>query len=149
MKVISKILATIVFGLLVATLASPLAAATVDTGISNYIFLGALVLVAVLSFTAPTGRRAWGRGSLLTGVLFIVLPLTVGTLSGVVANEMITDASVQDQGATAVGATIGAGLMVGASAFVGFILGAVFIILGLVLTLGGRREVIVVENRDK
>lgn len=37
--------------------------------------------------------------------------------------------------------------MVGASMFVGFIAGAIFLIMGLVLTLGGRREVVVVSKR--
>lgn len=41
-----------------------------------------------------------------------------------------------------------AGVMTGASAFFGFILGAVFIIAGLVFALGGRREVIVVDTRQ-
>jgi hypothetical protein len=37
--------------------------------------------------------------------------------------------------------------MVGASMFIGFIAGAIFLILGLVLTLGGRREVVVVSSK--
>jgi len=59
---------------------------------------------------------------------------------------MVVNASADDAGATAIGATIGSGLMVGASAFFGFIIGAVFVILGLVLLLGGTREVRIVEK---
>jgi hypothetical protein len=61
---------------------------------------------------------------------------------------MISEASASgDEATTAIGATLGGGLMVGASMFIGFIAGAIFLILGLVLTLGGRREVVVVSSK--
>ena len=37
--------------------------------------------------------------------------------------------------------------MVGASMFIGFIVGGILIVFGLIMALGGRREVIIVENR--
>jgi Ca2+/H+ antiporter len=36
--------------------------------------------------------------------------------------------------------------MTGAAAFIGFFLGAILLIIGLVLVLGGRREVVIVER---
>lgn len=147
MRIVSKILATLVFGLIVALASSPLAATFVSSGYSNRILVAILIVVALIVLTAPTGRRAWGRGSLLAGVTFIALPLTMGALSTVSANAVISAASADSQGAAAVGATIGAGLMVGASAVIGSIFGTIFIILGIVLVLGGRREVIVVNAR--
>jgi len=146
MKFISKAIATIIFGIIAFLASSPIAAALVNAEMNNYVFLAVFAVVALACFTAPTGRRAWGRGSLIAGALFLALPLTIGALSGIAAEEIISQAAADEQGATAVGATIGAGLMVGAASFVGFILGAIFIIFGLIMTLGGRREVIIINN---
>lgn len=88
-------------------------------------------------------RRAFGRGFLSLGTASFLLPISTMLLSGRVMGEMV-DAS--NDAATAVGATIGSGLMTGMSAFIGFFLGVVFLVLGLVLVLGGRREVVVVEK---
>ncbi len=156
MRFIGKLLAAIIFSVISLIAASPLAAAFVtDNGASspsNFVFLAVFVGVIVIVLFAPTVRRAFGRGFLLSGVLFLLLPLSTMLLSGTVASEMMTasaasGASEGDQAATALGATLGAGLMTGLAAFVGLILGAVFVILGLVLALGGRREVIVVQTR--
>lgn len=145
MRFISKLLATVIFGILAFVAASPLAAAVISPDSSPIVLLVVLLAMALLCFLAPTARRAWGRGSLVVGALMLALPFTVGALSGVTANELVSNAAAADQGAAAVGATLGAGLMVGASAFVGLFAGAIFIILGLVLVLGGRREVVIVQ----
>ena len=110
-------------------------------------------LVALAAILAPTARRAFGRGFVLSGVLFLSAPLTGLLLSGRAASEVISDAqaaggSELDIAATAAGATIGAGLMTGLFSLVGLVIGGIFVILGLVLVLGGRREVIVVERRE-
>lgn len=134
-------------GILTILALSPLAANFVESGSSNFVFLAGFVIVVLIVFLAPTGRRAWGRGSLVVGVIFLAMPLFVLALSTQVGTTMVQEASTADESAAAIGATIGGGLMVGASAFVGFILGGIFVILGLVLVLGGRREVIVVEKK--
>lgn len=147
MRAFSKILAALVMGVLAAIIASPLAALFVSGGGSNVVFLVVLALTALVAIFAPTGRRAWGRGSLIVGALFIAMPLFVTGLSAQVGSSMVTDAAASgDEAATAIGATLGGGLMVGASMFIGFIAGTVFLILGLVLVLGGRREVVVVSS---
>ena len=149
MRILSKIIAIIVFGILGGIVASPLAAIFVDDGTSNYVFLGVFLVIALAALFAPTGRRAWGRGSLIVGALFIAMPLFMTGLSAKVGSDMISETSETDGAATAIGATLGGGLMVGASMFIGFILGAIFLILGLVLILGGRREVIVVRDTTR
>lgn len=146
MRVFSKILAAIVMGLLAMVPVSTLAANFVDSGNSNYIFLGIGLVVLVAIAFAPTGRRAWGRGSLIAGALFVAAPLFMTALSAKVGSEMVSQSSASDAGATAVGAAIGGGLMVGATMFVGFVLGGILLVMGLVLVLGGRREVIVVNE---
>ena len=88
---------------------------------------------------------ATGRGTLINGLLFLALPLFMVALSGTVVTEM-TEAG-RANSAESAGAVIGSGLAVGMSAFFGFILGAIFIIIGLVLLLGGTRDVRVVEEK--
>lgn len=145
MRIFSKIIAGIFFALIASLAASPLAAAFVSSGNSNLVLGVVFFAVAAACLLAPTGRRAWGRGSLLCGVLFVTLPISTLILSGQVTKEVI-EASSDASGTEAAGAAIGSGLMVGASAFFGFILGAIFIVLGLVLSLGGTRDVRIVDK---
>lgn len=147
MRLVSKILAILVMGLISGLAASPLAASFVDTGNSNYVFFGVFIVMAGIIFLAPTGRRAWGRGSLICGVLFVSMPLFVTALGAQVGSAIVADASTTgEEAGAAIGATLGAGLMVGASMIIGFIIGGVFLILGLVLVLGGRREVVIIDS---
>lgn len=146
MRIVSKILAGLILGIIALLAASPVAGAFVESGASNIVFLAVFATVMVACLFAPTGRRAWGRGSLLCGLLFFALPLSTLALSGMVASDMVTNASANDAGATAIGATLGTGLMVGASAFIGFIVGGIFVVLGLVLSLGGTRDVRIVDK---
>lgn len=111
----------------------------------------ALAIFAIVIVLAKTIRHAFGRGFLLSGAAFLLLPLTSSLLGGVVANEVIQEAataSEAEQAGAVIGATLGAGLFAGAASIVGIILGVIFIVFGIVLLLGGRREVIVVERRD-
>lgn len=146
MRIFSKILAVIVFSILTFLALSPLGAA-LGTSSGGPILVGVLVVVALLAWFAPTARRAWGRGALIAGAAFIAMPLGMMALAGRVGHETVSAASGADAGAAAVGATLAGGVMVGASMILGFIVGAILLILGLVLALGGRREVIVVERR--
>lgn len=99
---------------------------------------------ALLGFFAPTIRRAFGRGFLMLGASVFALPLSVMMLSGRVASDMA--AQTPNDGATMVGAGIAGTVMTGAAGFIGFFFGTILLIIGLVLALGGRREVIVVER---
>jgi len=146
-KAIFRGIIGLVFGLLCALLLAPAFAAFAnaeDGGWTSSIF-GLVVLIGLLmGVFAPSIRRAFGRGCLALGACLFALPLSVLLLSGRSAGELMAateGASAGEQIGTAVGAGIGSALMTGASAFVGLILGGIFLIAGLVLTLGGRREV--------
>lgn len=146
-KGIFRAIVGLVFGLLCAFLLVPAFAAFADAdngGVTSSLF-GIVVLIGLLmGLLAPSIRRAFGRGCLALGACLFALPLSVLLLSGRSAGEMMAateGASATEQIGTAVGAGIGSALMTGASAFVGLILGGIFLIAGLVLTLGGRREV--------
>ena len=145
MRIISKVIAAILMASIAFLAVSPLAAAFVTGGNSNIVFGVVFLAVLAACLLAPTGRRAWGRGALLCGFLFLALPISVLVLSGTVSNELIKSSS-DTSGAEAAGAIIGSGLMVGASAFFGFIIGGIFVITGLVLVLGGTRDVRIVEK---
>jgi hypothetical protein len=80
------------------------------------------------------------------GISFFALPISALLLSGRAAGEVVAASVVGDQTATVIGAGLGVALMTGAGTFIGLILGTIFTILGLVLALGGRREVIVIKK---
>ncbi len=154
MRVIGKIVAAIIFSIVGFLAGTPLFAsfgvadAASDTG--SYLGIALFLSVFAIIMFAPTVRRAFGRGFLLSGLLIFALPLSVLILSGTAASSVISDtaaagADEASQAAAALGASLGAGLLTGFASFVGFILGSIFIITGLVLTLGGRREVVVVN----
>lgn len=146
MKFISKLAALLVFGVLSFLAGSPLGAVFGPENVGLYLAV-IFGIVALFVFTAPTGRRAWGRGSLLTGALFLALPITTMLLSGQAFNEVVATSAPGNEDAARIGAGIGAGMMVGVAGFFGFFLGAIFLVAGLVLTLGGRGEVVIVESK--
>lgn len=149
MGVLKRILGGVV-GLLFGVIASfalvPAAAAFVDK--SNPSIVSLLPLVAalaglILGILAPTIRRAFGRGFLLLGASVFLLPLSMMLLSGRVTNDMVQTAESGTETSTAVGAGIAGVLMTGVAGIIGFFVGAILLIIGLVLVLGGRREVVV------
>jgi len=146
MHIVSKIVALIVMGAVTFIAISPVAGLFKDAGLSNFIFLGMLALVVLLCLTAPTGRRAWGRSFLLAGILMIALPFTLSEYFDVVLDDWADAAS--GAGAFSLIASLGAGFLILTSLFVGIISGTLFIIFGLIMLLGGRREEIVVETES-
>lgn len=106
-----------------------------------------LVIVAIVVL-APNLRRAFGRGFLSTGALIFLLPISMLVLSGTVATDVVSSAAERDQAAAAVGSALAAGTMTALAGVVGFVLGGIFLIIGLIFSLGGKREVIVVKAPD-
>ncbi|MDP0929000.1 hypothetical protein Q0601_17585 [Paracoccus onubensis] len=140
-----------IFGFLSAFALSPAIAAFTNGQSDGSPAYAILIIVAIgvaLGFFAPTIRRSFGRGFLILGVCLFALPVSTFLLSGRVANEMITNASAEEQAFAAAGAGLAGVAITGAAAFVGFFLGVIAIVIGLVLSLGGRREVIIIENRS-
>lgn len=102
-----------------------------------------VAIVTILGVLAPTLRRALGRGFLLLGFSFFALPISTLLLSGRVAHD-VTSAST-DAAAAAIGAGLAGAMLTGLGGLFGGVFGVIFMVLGLVLLLGGRREVIVVN----
>lgn len=145
MKRLFRTLVGLIFGAFSSLALSPAAAAfrTDEGGASMVVFLAAIIIGGVLGFFAPTVRRAFGRGFLLLGASVFALPISMMLLSGRVVSDMVQSSAAGDEAMTAIGSGAAGALMTGASVFIGGILGLLFIIIGLVLALGGRREVII------
>lgn len=140
-----RIVIGLVFGFISGLAVSPAIAAFSDgQGGNAWVIFALAGLGALLCFFAPTIRRAFGRGFLVTGVAVFVLPLSMMMLSGRVANDMMNEQGAS--GATMIGAGLAGTMATGIAGFIGFFLGAVLLTIGLVLALGGRREVYVVER---
>lgn len=109
----------------------------------------AFVLVLIVTATAPSLRRAFGRSFLFLGASVFVLPLSTMLLSGAAANDVVNAAAAAgdaDQGMALAGSVVAGGLATAFAGFVGFILGLVLLLVGLILSLGGKREVVVVPR---
>jgi hypothetical protein len=157
MTFISKLIAGVLFGVIAAIAATQFGAAFGSDGTAGAaVMLITLLATSSICLFARGGRSAWGRGSLIAGLLFLALPVSMTMLSARAGSEAVKDvramaiAESRDadlaEGAATVGAGIGAGLMIGASGFFGLFLGAIFIVLALILLLGGRREVVIVDR---
>lgn len=146
MSVISgifRVLVGIIFGAGAGLALSPILASFQD-GEGTWGLLVMVGIGALLGGFAPTVRRSFGRGFLLLGACVFLLPISTLVLSSVAFSEVMAGADESSQGA--VGAGLTGGLMTGFAGFIGFVMGSVLLLIGLVLSLGGRREVIVVES---
>ena len=144
-RAIFRIIIGLVFGLLSGMALIPALAAFSDgQGNTAWIVFVVAAIGAALGFFAPTIRRAFGRGFLILGASVFALPLSVMLLSGRVANDMMSETTAS--GATAIGAGLAGTMMTGVAGFIGFFFGAILLIVGLVLSLGGRREVYVMDR---
>jgi hypothetical protein len=149
MRTVSKILAGVVFFVLGALAISPLGSGLGEVGV--FVVVGGATMITLICVMAPTGRRAWGRGLLLNGSLLIAMPLLIIPLLGqtffdTTSEVTLSSASNLEVAATSVGAGLGAAVVFGAATFLGTLSGLIFLLFGLVLVLGGRREVIVVSE---
>ena len=140
-----RVLAGVIFGAGSGLALSPFLASFQD-GDGAWGVLLMVGIGALLGGFAPTVRRAFGRGFLLLGACVFLLPISTLVLSGVAFSEVMAGTDEASQGVAAVGAGIAGGLMTGFAGFIGFVMGSVLLLIGLVLSLGGRREMIVIES---
>lgn len=141
-----------VFGLASAFALSP-AMAAMDSLSANkaggqWMVYAVIAAVALACALAPTIRRAFGRGFMLLGLCLLALPLTGALLSSVAVTEVVGSAPSDQSGAALIGAGAAGVLFTGIATFVGLIGGGIAVIIGLVLMLGGRREVIIIERNQ-
>ncbi len=144
-----RIIVGIVFGIGSTLALSPAFAAFSgkDDTTTPIVVISLVLLCGLMCFFAPTIRRAFGRGFLILGATIFVLPISALMLSGRVASETVDAAEKGSEGMAAVGAGLAGIAVTGFATFFGLILGSIFLLIGLVLALGGRREVVIVGER--
>lgn len=149
MRVLFRSIVGLVFGLFSGMALVPASAAFMenDGTRGTWLVWAAIAVGILLGAFAPTIRRAFGRGFLLLGASVFVLPISTLLLSSRVTHDLVANAANgADKAAVALGSGFAGAMLTGASAFIGFFVGAIFLLIGLVLVLGGRREVIVVQR---
>lgn len=148
-RIIFQIIIGVIFAAASVAVLLPGLAALNGSSMQRPITLIAFGLVMIATAAAPNIRRAFGRSFLFLGASVFLLPLSTMLLSGVAANEVVNAAAAAgdaDQGMALAGSVVAGGLATAFAGFVGFILGSVLLIAGLILSLGGRREVVVVQR---
>ena len=140
-----RIIVGIIFGGLSGAALSPLFASFANSGPTGF-FIAFGITVLLCGF-APNVRRAFGRGFLLLGGSVFILPLSTMILSGVALNETVEAAAEADKGLAVIGGGLAGGLMTGVAGIFGFFVGGVLLLFGLILSLGGQREVIIVQDK--
>jgi hypothetical protein len=137
----------LVFGFLATIALSPGVAAfgakeTSALGIVLAIVAGGGLLFGAF---APTIRRAFGRGFLMLGASVLALPVSTFLLSLRAASDGVAQSG--NETAAVIGAGAASMAATGIATLVGGFVGLILIVIGLVLALGGRREVIVISDR--
>ncbi|WP_444959210.1 hypothetical protein [Microbulbifer sp. ZKSA002] len=102
-------------------------------------FFVAWALAMLIACTAKRTGKAWRRLLLISAILCFLLPISGLIFTG---NAVVDTAN----SAEAAGAAIGGGLVSGFMGFVGFFLGIVFLIIGLLT--GRDKQVIVVREGE-
>lgn len=126
-----KIFAGIVMGVVVALLFTVLISmgAQPKATVGEWTLPVGFAAMLLLAVTAARGRYAWGRGLLLCGLLCLALPLATMAGVGIVgAREVSAAANEAQRTGAAVGSVIGGGIATAMAGFVGFFLGAIFLV---------------------
>lgn len=139
MKILAGMLGGLIFAILGAFLVSITFAAggigDVRGAVAFFVCWAVRLAMAVM---APTVGKAWRRLLVTSSIASFLLPL-----SGLVFTGSYV-ASQTHSGAAAAGAAIGGGLVSGALGFVGFLLGVVFLIIGLLV--GRDKQIVYVQQ---
>ena len=139
-----KFLAGVIGGLVLAILSmilvsiggagSPPAGNTIGPTVFFLVWIASIVI----ALAAPRAAKAWRRLLLLSGIVSFLMPLAGVVFTGsFLANQQTSSA------AETAGAAVGGTLVTGALGFVGFFLGVVFVLSGLLV---GRDKQVIYVN---
>lgn len=149
LRLLGRLIVGAIFGLVTLIAIAPALAAFAPPAIEGSVSVVAgwvsFFSVLLLCGFAPSMRRAFGRGCLAAGAAVFLLPISTMLLSGSAFNEVVGSATDADKGFAVIGAGLAGGAITAAATFIGIFLGSVLLIAGLILSLGGRREVVVYE----
>lgn len=132
-----KVLAGIIGGLLLAILGAVLVTTTFSVSAKGgswgaISFAVLWILGIIVAVRAPSAAKAWRRLLIITSILASLLPISGLIYTGSFMATHV-DPNAEHAGAQAVGAAIGGGLISGILGFVGFLLGIVFLVIGLLV----------------
>ncbi len=139
MKFLAGVIGGLVLAILSMVLVSIGSAGSPPTGstIGPTVFLLVWIASIVIALMAPRAAKAWRRLLLLSGIVSFLMPLAGVVFTGsFLANQQTSSA------AETAGAAVGGTLVTGALGFVGFFLGVVFVLSGLLV--GRDKQVIYV-----
>ena len=148
MKIIAGLLGGFILAVLGAILVTITFAASPEKGGSwgAIAFLIFWVIGIAVALRAKSAAKAWRRLFLSSAVLSFLAPISAIIYTGSFMATQVDTASVY-AGAQAAGAAIGGGLISGFMGFVGFFLGVVFLIIGLLV--GRDKQVVYVERQPE
>ena len=133
-----KVLAGILGGLLIALIGAVVVAVAnaggsgAGGGRAAIAFLVLWIGGVVVAVRSPSAPKAWRRLLIIAAVSCMMLPLAAILFTGgQVAGAL--QSGGQHAGAAAVGSAIGGGLVSGLMGLVGFFLGAIFLVIGLLV----------------
>lgn len=133
MKLLAGALAGFVLAVLCAvavTIAFATSAKAVAVG--SMTFFGVWILGLVIALHAPTAGKAWRRLFLCSSIASFLLPLSGVIYTGAFIGTNV-DPADKYAGAATAGAAIGGTFVSGILGFIGFFLGVVFLVIGLLI----------------
>lgn len=134
MKIFAGILGGLILAILGAIVVAIGGASSAGSG-ASYGAIAFFVLWVVgiaVAVTAPSASKAWRRLLIIAAVFAFLLPLSGIVFTGShVATTL--ERGGQHSGAATAGAVIGGGLVSGFMGIVGFFLGAIFLVIGLLI----------------
>lgn len=145
MKVRVGILGGLLVGALASLMLSLAFAPSITKGGSHvgvYAFFIGWIASIVVAVRAPSAVKALRRILLTAAVMAFVLPLAGLVFTGSVVTDVASTGA--NSGARAAGAVIGGGLVSGFLGFVGFFLGVVCLLIGLLI--GRDKQVVYVDR---
>jgi hypothetical protein len=128
-KVFAAVFAGFMFALIGAFVVALGAKAS---GMAAIILVGLWCVAFAIALTAPSGAKAWRRLLICCAIASFLLPLATVVFTGTHVAD-VTAAGGEHSGAATAGALIGGGLVTGFMGVLGFFLGAIFLVIGLLV----------------
>jgi hypothetical protein len=144
MKALAGIIGGLILAVIGAILVTTTFAALPEKGGSwgAISFFALWIVGIVVAVRSTSASKAWRKLLITSAVLSFLLPLSGLIYTGSFMAKHV-DSNAQYAGAQAAGAAIGGGLISGLMGFVGFFLGVVFLVIGLLV--GRDKQVVYVQ----
>ena len=148
---IGKIISGLVGGLIVAILGAMLVTLALASNPESGGQTGAMaffvfwVVAVVMALTAPRAGKAWRRLLITSGLLSFAMPISSLIFSG----AQVADAASQGgeyASAAVAGAALAGGMVTAITGFVGFFLGVIFLVIGLLV--GTDKQIVIIKEGE-